>query len=243
MLQQRQDYERTPPACDMNVDGLQSHGEWQSLIDGLNHDLAGEYQALLMYTHYSAKLTGPYRRELHALFQAEIPEEQKHAQFLAEKIANLGGEPTTVPYAVPNADQPLEMLQQALAVEKQAIADYCMRVRQAKACGDIGLKVNLENLVADETRHKEELERMLAGWGVCPMEDAPTRAPVITNGDIDAEIYELLTGLQQLQQKTEAIATYQFKNQLPSENEHSFELYRRFVEQEFAVGGDSESCE
>src|SRR5438094_826935 len=34
----------------------------QALIDGLNHDLAGEYQAILMYTHYSAKLTGPYRR-------------------------------------------------------------------------------------------------------------------------------------------------------------------------------------
>jgi hypothetical protein len=31
----------------------------QTLIAGLNHDLAGEYQAILMYTHYSAKLTGP----------------------------------------------------------------------------------------------------------------------------------------------------------------------------------------
>lgn len=36
----------------------------RALIDGLNHDLAGEYQAIVMYTQYSAKLTGPYRREL-----------------------------------------------------------------------------------------------------------------------------------------------------------------------------------
>jgi rubrerythrin len=62
----------------------------QALIEGLNHDLAGEYQAIVMYTHYSAKLTGPYRRELRALFQMEIPDEQGHAQFLADKIANWG---------------------------------------------------------------------------------------------------------------------------------------------------------
>jgi len=136
----------------------------QGLIDGLNHDLAGEYQAIVMYTTYSAMLTGPYRRELHALFQSEIPDEQRHAQFLAEKIASLGGEPTTVPRPVPHADQPLAMLEQALRAEKQAIADYSTRIGHAEASGDIGLKVNLENQVADETRHKEEIERILAGW-------------------------------------------------------------------------------
>src|ERR1700737_1188519 len=77
----------------------------QILIEGLNHDLAGEYQAILMYTHYAAKLTGPYRRELRALFQAEIGDEQGHAQFLADKVAALGGEPTTEPRPVPHADQ------------------------------------------------------------------------------------------------------------------------------------------
>lgn len=41
---------------------------------------------------------------------------------------------------------------------------YSLRLGQAEVCGDIGLKVNLENQIADETRHKEELERILAGW-------------------------------------------------------------------------------
>ena len=135
-----------------------------ALIEGLNHDLAGEYQAIVMYIQYSAKLTGPYRRELRALFQAEVADEQGHAQFLADKIATLGGEPTTEPRAVPHADQPREMLEQALAAEKQAIEGYNERLRQAEALGDVGLKVSLENQVADETRHKEELERVLAGW-------------------------------------------------------------------------------
>jgi len=136
----------------------------QALIEGLNHDLAGEYQAILMYTHYSAKLTGPYRRELRALFQAEIGDEQGHAQFLADKIAALGGEPTTAPRPVPHANQPREMLGHALIAEEQAIADYNGRIHQAEGFGDLGLKADLESQVADETRHKEELERIIAGW-------------------------------------------------------------------------------
>lgn len=141
-----------------------SERERNVLIDGLNQDLAAEFQAILMYIHYSAKLTGPYRRELRAMFQTEVADEQMHAQFLADKIVALGGEPTTQPVPVPLADDARDMLEQALAAEKQAISDYGKRIRHADAYGDIGLKVGLENQVADETRHKEELERILAGW-------------------------------------------------------------------------------
>jgi len=136
----------------------------ETLIEGLNHDLAGEYQAVLMYTHFAAKLTGPYRKELRALFQAEITDELGHAQFLADKIATLGSEPTTEPRPVPQAEDPREILEQALVTEIQAIKDYAERIEQAEAFGDVGLKVDLENQVADETRHKEEMERILAGW-------------------------------------------------------------------------------
>ena len=134
------------------------------LIAGLNHDLAGEYQAILMYIHYSATLTGPFRRELRALFQAEVADEQGHAQFLADKIAAMGGEPTTEPRPVRHVNEPRQMLDCALSAEIQAIADYTTRIGQAEACGEIGLKVALENQLADETRHKEEIERIIAGW-------------------------------------------------------------------------------
>ena len=94
------------------------------LTASLNEDLAGEYQAVLMYSNYAAKLTGPFRNELRALFQAEIADELGHAQFLADKIAALGGEPTTEARRVQAARHPREMLQHALAAEIQAIADY-----------------------------------------------------------------------------------------------------------------------
>lgn len=134
------------------------------LVEGLNEDLAGELQAMIMYLHYSATLTGPYRKELRALFQAEIADEQSHAQFLSDKIAVLGGKPTTTPRPVPEATTPREMLINVLEAEKQAIADYTERVQQAEMFGDVGLKVSLENQISDETRHKEEVERILAGW-------------------------------------------------------------------------------
>jgi bacterioferritin len=145
----------------------------QALIDGLNQDLAGEYQAILMYIHYSAKLTGPYRRELRALFQTEIPDEQGHAQFLSDKIAAMGGEPTTTLRPVPHANHPHEMLEQALKAEKQAIADYTERIAQAEMFKEIGLKVTLENQLADETRHMEEIERILKGWSGRNLNEVP----------------------------------------------------------------------
>jgi bacterioferritin len=159
---QTQKEHRTSVASD--VKHASSAVERQALIDALNQDLAAEYQAVVMYTHYSAKLTGPYRRELRALFQQEIGDEQGHAQFLADKVVALGGEPVTQPAEVPHAKDTRDMLEQALKAEKQAIANYDARIRQAEAFGDTGLKVALENQVADETRHKEEIERILAGW-------------------------------------------------------------------------------
>lgn len=136
----------------------------EELIRGLNKDLAGELQAMIMYLHYSATLTGPYRSELRELFQTEIADEQRHAQFLSDKIAALGGEPTTTPRETPEAHLPREMLERVLDAEKQALRDYMQRIEQAEAIGDIGLKVELENQLSDETRHKEEVERILAGW-------------------------------------------------------------------------------
>jgi ferritin len=70
------------------------------LIAKLNEDLAGEFGAIIQYLTYAAKVTGPYRPQLAQFFLAEVADEQLHAQFLANKIVALGGEPTTVPRPV-----------------------------------------------------------------------------------------------------------------------------------------------
>ena len=136
----------------------------QNLIDNLNKDLAEELAAVIQYTVYAAKVTGPYRPQLQQFFLAEVPDEQLHAQFLANKIVALGGEPTTKPSAVKLAKNNREMLQAVMEAETRAIAGYTTRAEEADAFGDVGLKVQLEDMVRDETGHREETERMLRDW-------------------------------------------------------------------------------
>lgn len=136
----------------------------QTLINKLNEDLAGELSAVIQYITYAAKSTGPYRPQLVEFFLAEVPDEEGHAKFLANKIVALGGEPTTTPRPVTAAKTNKEMLAAALEAEKKAVADYTQRAKDAEAFGDKGLAVQLENMISDESGHKEELERILRDW-------------------------------------------------------------------------------
>jgi len=136
----------------------------QTLIDHLNEDLAGELGAIIQYITYAAKATGPFRPQLAQFFLAEVADEQLHAQFLANKIVALGGEPTTTPRPVPPAKTNREMLEAVLAAETQAKQDYTQRAEEADAYGDKGLVVQLEDMVRDESGHSEETERILRDW-------------------------------------------------------------------------------
>ncbi len=136
----------------------------KALIDKLNEDLAGELSAIIQYITYAAKATGPYRPQLAQFFLAEVADEQLHAQYLANKITALGGEPTTVPRAVAKAKTNREMLEAVLVAERQSTKDYTDRARQADEYGDKGLVVQLEDMVRDESGHSEETERILRDW-------------------------------------------------------------------------------
>lgn len=136
----------------------------QTLIDHLNEDLAGELGAIIQYLTYAAKTSGPYRPQLSEFFLTEVADEQLHAQYLANKIVALGGEPTTKPREVPQAESNREMLQAVLDAEKRAVKDYTKRADEAEEYGDKGLVVQLEDIVNDETSHSEETERILKNW-------------------------------------------------------------------------------
>ena len=136
----------------------------QTLIDNLNKDLAGELGAIIQYITYAAKATGPYRPQLSAFFLQEVADEQVHAQFLANKIVALGGEPTTKPDAVLAAANNKEMMQAVLEAEVEAGKNYTQRAIEAEEYGDKGLVVALEDIVRDEMGHSEETERILRDW-------------------------------------------------------------------------------
>jgi len=136
----------------------------KTLITRLNGDLAGELGAIIQYLTYAAKATGPYRPQLSQFFLTEVADEQLHAQFLANKIVALDGEPVTQPRPVPAAKTNRQMLEAVLEAERKAVADYTQRAQDAEELGDKGLVVQLEDMVRDESGHSEETERMLRDW-------------------------------------------------------------------------------
>jgi len=138
----------------------------QTLIDKLNDDLAHEYTAIIQYLTYATKVSGPYRPQLKSFFEAEIPDETGHAQYLSQKIVNLGGIPTTTPHPVPEANNNRDMLRAVLDAETDAASRYTERAREAEEFGDKGLQVQLEDMIRDEQGHRDETTRILEDWGV-----------------------------------------------------------------------------
>lgn len=134
------------------------------LLEGLNKDLEGEFQAIIMYRLYASMVQGPYRQELRNFFAAEIPEELNHAQMLADKIAALGGTPSAKPASVTVVSDAKAMLEAALSAELKSLERYITRRQQAQEAREFGLATELDTVIADETTHRDELRQMLARW-------------------------------------------------------------------------------
>ena len=136
----------------------------KALLDGLNEDLAHEYAAVIQYRTYASAVTGPYRQELRQFFATEIVDELAHAQLLADKIVTLGGRPALQAATVRYTEEPRQMLEYSLEDEVATIERYIERRAQAEQAGEVGLAVDLDDVIADETKHRDELRLMLKRW-------------------------------------------------------------------------------
>ncbi len=135
--------------------------DMQTLIDGLNEDLAHEYGAAIQYSYSASVVSGLYRSALKPFFEAEITDELGHALYLSEKIKALGGLPTTKSADVPQPTEVKDILEASLKAEKDTIVRYEQRKKQAEALGLTELVNKLDDMIVDETHHKEEIERLL----------------------------------------------------------------------------------
>jgi bacterioferritin len=137
----------------------------EEMIELLNGDMQHEIKAALTYLHQHATATGFQGEQLRAFLAPEIPGELQHAVFLADKIVGLGGTPdVSVPPIETHTDVE-SMLAHDLALEKEAVANYKLRAEQADELGDVGLKVRLEELAAEEADHEEAISRFVRGLG------------------------------------------------------------------------------
>jgi bacterioferritin len=136
----------------------------RELIDGLNEDLSFEYAAVITYRTYASQVQGQWRVDLRGFFEAEIPDELGHAQLLADKIVALGGTPTTRAKPVKEAESARQMLENTLQDEVDALARYIERRKLADELGHHGLAVDLDDIIRDESNHRDEIRMILKRW-------------------------------------------------------------------------------
>ena len=137
----------------------------EEMIELLNEDMQHEIKAALTYLYQHAIATGFQGEQLRAFLAPEIPGELQHAILLADKIVGLGGKPDVSAPAVETHADVAAMLEYDLGLEKEAVANYKKRAEQADELGDVGLKVRLEELAAEEADHQEAIARFLRGLG------------------------------------------------------------------------------
>ena len=134
----------------------------QTLIEALNQDRADELGAIIQYLghHYTAE--GLESPEIIDLFKSTAIDEMKHAEKLAERIVYLGGEPTTKPSRIKRGGTLKKMIQDDLAAENGAIANYKAHINLAANEGDPTTRLMLEGILSDEEGHADTWETILA---------------------------------------------------------------------------------
>jgi bacterioferritin len=132
----------------------------EELINGLNEDLNLELETILRSVYHAAAGRGMLGHELRELMKKEMPSELEHAMFLADKIVALGGEVRIRPAVPGELGAARQLLQENIAAERKIISNYSKRIDQASEFGDKGLVIRLEDMLASETDHLEQLERL-----------------------------------------------------------------------------------
>jgi bacterioferritin len=140
------------------------HTKEEQLIQGLNQDLAAEWGTIIRYTLQSSLAVGLRGAELREILAKDIPDELGHARYLTDVIADLGGDPTTQPRPFENPAGLRSMLELDLKMEMEDVEHYKEHARLAEDLGEIELKVKLEEMAADESRHARDLRRILQGF-------------------------------------------------------------------------------
>ncbi|MFC8079678.1 bacterioferritin [Streptomyces sp. NPDC057307] len=138
------------------------------VIQVLNEALATEIVCTLRYKRHYYTATGLYAEPVAAEFLEHAGEEQEHADKLAERIVQLGGEPDFNPdtltkrsHAEYDASMDLiEMIKEDLVAERVAIASYT-EIAQWLGNGDPTTRRVFEDLLAQEEEHADDLRGLL----------------------------------------------------------------------------------
>ena len=131
------------------------------MIQLLNEDLAGEYQAIIAYTVYSQVLKGAAYTDIAQQLEVHAGQELEHAIKIAKQIDYLGGMPVGTPKPVKTYKDPVELLRADLENERETVGRYRQRIRQAEAMGEFALSETLRSIIIQEQEHEIDLSAAL----------------------------------------------------------------------------------
>lgn len=146
------------------------YGPWRDdIIALLNDSLATEWVCVLRYRRHHFTAAGLASPKIAEEFLVHANEELGHADRLARRIVQLGGEPDLSPatllarsHAAYDASLSLkDMIRANLVAERVAIETYSQLVTLI-GDKDISTRRLLEDILADEQQHADELKDWLA---------------------------------------------------------------------------------
>ena len=148
----------------------------EQLIELLNEDLAGEYQAIISYVIYSQVLSGAEYMNIAGELEKHAGEELSHALIISQQIDYLGGMPTAHPKPVRTSEKAKEMLRFDLENEVATIRRYRERIPQCESLGEYSMAELIREILKDEQDHLIALATAL-GEEVPVIKSAPSARP------------------------------------------------------------------
>lgn len=142
----------------------------KAVLKMLNDALATEIVCVLRYRRHHFMAKGIESKSIADEFMLHSNEEQGHADLLAERIVQLGGEPDFSPDSLSSrshaeyiaADTLVKMIREDLIAERIAIDSYREMI-QYIGDQDTTTRRMLEAILAVEEGHAEELADLLGG--------------------------------------------------------------------------------
>ena len=143
-------------------------GDLQTVVKLLNEALATEIVCVLRYKRHYFMASGINAEPVAQEFLQHATEEQGHADEIADRITQLGGEPNLSPDGMltrshseyVEGDSLLDMIKEDLVAERVAIDSYAEMIRYV-GDNDPTTRRMLESILAKEEEHADDLAKML----------------------------------------------------------------------------------
>jgi bacterioferritin len=144
----------------------------ETAVKILNEALATEIVCVLRYKRHHYMAAGIHAKAVAAEFLEHANEEQGHADQIAERITQLGGEPNFDPQGLVTRSHSeyvagktlLDMIREDLVAERIAIESYTEMIRYFGSDDPTSRRM-LEEILAKEEEHAEDMKTLLETIG------------------------------------------------------------------------------